>query len=225
MKFTIVTIFPEAFSYLNESILKKAQEKKIIEIEIVNLRDFSRNKHHKVDDSPYWWEQGMVMTCQPFFDCIEKIKENSKFENQYVIYPSPRWNILNQKKLEEFANIKNSNSKFKDTEFIILAWRYEWIDQRIIDNLVDEEICIWEYILTGWEIPAMILVDGISRLIPWVIWKEKSHLEESFSEEFEWKKEYPLYTKPEHFRWFSVPEVLVSWHHWKIKNWKKNNLK
>jgi len=218
MKFSIITIFPESFSYLNESILWKAQEKNLIEIEIFNLRDFSTNKHKKVDSSPYWWEQWMIMTCQPFFDCIEEIKKNSKYKNQYVIYPSPRWENLSQKKLENFV-------KFEDTEFIILAWRYEWIDQRIIDNLVDEEICIWEFILTWWEIPAMILIDWISRLIPWVIWKEKSHIEESFSEAFEWKKEYPLYTKPEDFKWFKVPEILVSGHHWKIKEWKKNNLK
>ena len=218
MKFSIITIFPEAFSYLNESILWKAQEKNLIEIEIFNLRDFSKDKHKKVDDTPYWWGHGMVMTCQPFFDCVKFIKEKSQYKRQYVIYPSPRWEVLTQKKLENFAN-------YEDTEFIILAWRYEWIDQRVIDALVDEEICIWEYVLTGWEIPAMILIDWISRLLPGVIWKEKSHLEESFSYTFDWKKEYPLYTKPEVFEWLSVPEVLFSGHHKKIEEWKKNNLK
>jgi len=225
LKFSIITIFPEAFSYLNQSILWKAQEKKLIEIEIFNLRDFSTNKHHKVDDSPYWWEQGMVMMCQPFFDCIEEIKKNSKYKKQYVIYPSPRWENLTQKKLEKLAEFWKNSDKKDDVEIIILAWRYEWVDQRIIDNLVNEEICVWEYILTWWEIPAMILIDWISRLIPWVIWKEKSHIEESFSEAFDWKKEYPIYTKPEDFRGLKVPEVLISGHHWKIKEWKKNNLK
>ena len=165
------------------------------------------------------------MTCQPFFDCIEEIKKKSKYKNQYVIYPSPRWENLSQKKLEKFAEFWKNVDENDNTEIIILAWRYEWIDQRIIENLVDEEVCIWEYVLTWWEIPAMILIDWISRLLPWVIWKEKSHIEESFSKAFDWKKEYPIYTKPEDFRWFKVPEILLSGHHGKIKEWKKNNLK
>ncbi|MCD5382948.1 tRNA (guanosine(37)-N1)-methyltransferase TrmD [Candidatus Gracilibacteria bacterium] len=218
MKFSIITIFPEAFSYLNESILGKAQEKNLIEIEIFNLRDFSKDKHKKVDDTPYGGGHGMVMTCQPFFDCVKFIKEKSQYKRQYVIYPSPRGEVLTQKKLENFAN-------YEDTEFIILAGRYEGIDQRVIDALVDEEICIGEYVLTGGEIPAMILIDGISRILPGVIGKEKSHLEESFSDAFDGKKEYPLYTKPEVFEGLSVPEVLFSGHHKKIEEWKKNNLK
>lgn len=218
MKFTILTIFPEAFSYLNQSIIWKAQEKNLIEIEIIDIREFSKDKHKKVDDAPYWWEQWMVMTCQPIFDAIEHIKEKSKYKNIYTIFVSPRWENLKQEKLKKLSEKENH-------EIIILCWRYEWIDQRVIDTLVDEEICIWEYILTWGEIPAMILVDWISRLIPWVIWKEESHLEESFSKALDWKKEFPYYTRPENFRWMKVPEVLLSGHHKNIEKWKKENLK
>ena len=218
MKFTILTIFPESFSYFKESIIWKAQEKNLIEIEIIDIRNFSENKHNKVDDAPYWWDQWMVMSCQPIFDAMDFVKKKSKYEKQYSIFVSPRGENLKQKQLQNFSEIKNC-------EIIILCGRYEWVDQRVIDELIDEEICIWEYILTWGEIPAMILVDGIARLIPWVIWKEKSHQEESFSEKLDWKKEFPYYTRPKKFRGLKVPEILLSGHHKNIENWKLNNLK
>ena len=160
----------------------------------------------------------MIMTCQPFFDCIKFIKNKSKYKKQYVIYPSPRWNILNQKKLENFA-------KFNDTEFIILAWRYEWIDQRIIDKYVTHKVSIWEYILTSWELSSQILIDAIVRHIPKVLWNPQSLKEESFSKFFDRQKEHPVYTRPQIFEKMTVPEILTSGNHKKIEQWKINNLK
>ena len=205
------------FSYLSQSIIKRAQEEWFVEVDIIDVRNYSKDKHKKVDDIPYGWWQGMVMTCQPLFDAIEDVKKNSEFDNCFVINVSPRWEDLRQDTLYKL-------SKIKDTEIIIICWRYEWIDQRVIDKLVDREISIWNYVLTWWEIPAMILIDWISRLIPWVISKEESHQEESFSDILGWKKEFPYYTRPENFRWEKVPEVLLSWNHKNINAWKKSNL-
>ena len=206
MKFTILTIFPDSFSYLNQSILKKAQERRLIEIEIVDIRNFSKDKHKKVDDIPFWWWQWMVMTCQPIFDAIENVKNKSSYKNNLVIFMSPWWKELNQEKVIKY-------SLLKDYEFIIICWRYEWIDQRIIESLVDQEISIWNYILSWWELPAMIFIDSISRLISWVIWNKKSYQEESFSEKFWGKKEFPHYTRPKNFCNLKVPDVLISWNH------------
>lgn len=218
IKFTILTIFPKAFSYLEESILAKAQSKNIINIEIVDIRNFTNDKHNKVDDIPYWWGQWMVLKCQPFFDAIDCIKKKSKYKKQYVINLSPRGKKFTQKKAEKLSNLK-------DTEIILLCWRYEWIDQRVIDVFVDDEISIWNFIVTWWELPAMLFIDAVSRLIPWVIWKEESYKEESFSQALWWKKEFPYYTRPEDFRWYKVPKVLISWNHKEIQKWKKENLK
>lgn len=218
MKFTILTLFPDSFSYFWESIIKKAIEREKIEIEILNIRDFSSSKHKTVDDIPYWWWQWMVLMCQPIFDAIYYIKQNSNHKKFFVVFPTPRWKKLTQKKIEKF-------SKKQDFHFIIICWRYEWIDQRIVEKLVDEEISIWDYILTWWEIPAMILVDSIARLIDWVLWKNISHEEESFSKKLLWKKEFPYYTRPENFRDLKVPEILLSWNHKEIEKWKIKNLK
>lgn len=218
MRFTILTIFPEAFSYLWQSILAKAQDKWIIEIGIIDIRMFSKNKHKKVDDIPYWWWQWMIMTCQPIFDAVKDVKSKSKYTKQYVIFVSPWPNVFTQEKAYEF-------SKMKDTEIIIICWRYEWIDQRVIEKLVDEELSVWYYILSWWELPAMLVVDAISRLIDWVLWKEESHMEESFSKKLEWKKEFPYYTRPQEYKGIKVPEVLISWDHKKIEKWKMKMLK
>lgn len=218
MKFTILTIFPSSFSYFNESILKKAQSKWLIEIEIVDIRLFSKNKHKKIDDIVYWWWQWMLLACQPIFDAIKKIKETSKYKKIYVVFVTPWWELFDQKMALKL-------SKQNTTEFIIICWRYEWIDQRIIDNLVDLELSVWNYVLSWWELPAMIIIDAISRLIPWVIWNKESHEEETFSDKLFWKKEFPQYTKPRNFMWLKVPEILVSWDHKKIAEWKRQNLK
>lgn len=215
MKFCILTIFPEGFSYLKQSILQKAQETWIIEIEIVNIRDFSMNKYKKVDSIPYWGWQGMVMTCQPLWDAIDHIK--NKNPNTKIINLSPRWKILTQNRLRKLSLCEET--------IVLICWRYEWIDQRIIDLYVDEEISIWKYVLSSWELPAQILIDWISRLIPWVIWSQKSYEEESYSKTFNWKKEFPYYSRPPIYKWLKVPEILLSGNHKQITAWKQDNLK
>ncbi len=215
MRFDILTIFPEIFnSYFEESILKRAKEKNLIEIHTHDIRKFSKDKHKKVDDMPFGGGAGMVMTPQPLYDAIEHVKTLNKGP---VIYMSPQGKVLSQSKVEKFS------SKYK--EIILLCGRYEGIDQRIRDTLVDEEISVGKYVLTGGELPAMIMVDAISRLIPEVLGKQESHLEDSFSLSLDRKKEYPHYTRPAVFKGMKVPEVLSSGNHKEIEKWRKKNLK
>lgn len=218
MKFTILTIFPNSFSYINESILAKSQEKWLIQVEIVNIRDFSNDNHKKVDEVPFWWWQWMLMTCQPLFDAVNNVKQKSKYKKKHVIFVSPWWKTFTQSMAKKY-------SLLKDIHIIIICWRYEWIDQRVIDELVDEQVSIWNYVLSWWELASMILIDAISRLIPWVLWKEESHEEESFSKKLWWKKEFPHYTRPQNFKWITVPEVLLSGNHKEIEKWKFSKLK
>jgi len=215
MRFDILTLFPEIFnSYFSESIIKRAQEKNLIEIKIHNIRDYSKNKHKNVDDIPFGGGAGMVLTPQPLYDCIEEIKKNN---NGLLIYLTPQGSKFSQYKAEQFAK--------KQSNLIILCGRYEGIDQRIIDHFVDLEISIGDYVLTGGELGAMVLIDSISRLIPGVLGKEESHLEDSFSKQLNRKKEYPHYTRPADFKGMKVPEILLSGDHKKIENWKKSKLK
>jgi tRNA (guanine37-N1)-methyltransferase len=217
IKFTILTIFPEISNFFNYSILKRAQKEKKIKIEVINLRDFSDNKHKKVDDVPYSGDKGMLFTCPPIFNALEKITKNSK-KPYKIIFFSPRGKILTQKKLVKF-----SQSKIK--EYIIICGHYEGIDQRIIDYWVDEEISIGKFILTGGEIPTHLFVDGLTRLLPNVLGSSGSLVNESFSENLDNKKEYPQYTRPKEFKGLKVPDVLFSGDHKKIEIWKKNNLR
>jgi tRNA (guanine37-N1)-methyltransferase len=215
MRFDILTIFPEIFSsYFSESIIKRAIEKNLLEIYIHDIRKFSKDKHKKVDDVPYGGGAGMLMKAQPLYDAITAVKKENKGP---VIYMTPQGKTLNQIKVERINK--------KHEELIILCGRYEGIDQRIRDSLVDEEISIGNYVLTGGELAAMIVIDSVSRLIPGVLGKEDSHLEDSFSKSLNRKKEYPHYTRPEIFKGMEVPKVLLSGHHKKIENWRKNNLK
>ncbi len=215
MRFDILTIFPNIFdSYLNESIIKRAKKNEIIEIVVHDIRKYSKDKHKKVDDIPFGGGAGMVMSPQPLFDCITAVKKANKGP---VIYLSPQGKTFTQSKAEKFAK-KNQN-------LILLCGRYEGIDQRIIDLLVDEEISIGNYVLTGGELPAIVLIDAISRLIPGVLGKDDSHKEDSFSKAFDRKKEHPHYTRPEIFKNQSVPKVLLSGNHKNISEWRKNNLK
>lgn len=214
MKFDILTIFPQIFSsYFNESILKIAQEKKLIEINSHDIRKFTKNKHKKVDDVPFGGGAGMLMTPQPLYDSISEIK---KTNSGPVVFFTPQGKKLTQNKVEKFS---------KETELILLCGRYEGIDQRIRDSLVDEEISIGDYVLTGGELPAMILVDSITRLIPGVLGKDQSHLNDSFSKNFQRKKEYPQYTRPANFKNMQVPDILTSGNHKLIEEWRKSNLK
>ncbi len=194
IKFTILTLFPEMFKDFNASIIKRAVDKNLIEIETINIRDFSKNKHKKVDDTPYGGGAGMVMMPDVVYDAYESVKT----ENSKVIYMSPQGKPLKQEKVKELS---------KEKHIILLCGHYEGIDQRVIDEIVDEEISIGDYVLTGGEIPAMVIVDTVSRYIDGVISKESID-EESFSSDN--LLEYPQYTRPEEFRGRKVPEVLLS---------------
>lgn len=204
MKFDVLTLFPEMFEPLNKSIIGRAKEKGLININLINIRDFSKNKHKKVDDTPYGGGAGMVMMPDVVYDAYKSL--NSK--DAKVIYMSPQGQKLNQKKVVELS---------KEKHIILLCGHYEGIDQRVIDEIVDEEISIGDYVLTGGELPAMIVIDSVSRYIEGVL-KDDSTKEESFSEGL---LEYPQYTRPEVFNGKQVPEVLLSGHHENIDKWRR----
>ena len=204
MIFSILTLFPEMFEGIKQSIIGKAIEKELIEINLINIRDFSKDKHKKVDDTPYGGGAGMVMRPDVVYDAYESIKSN----NAKVIYLSPKGKTLNQEKVKELA---------KENHIILLCGHYEGIDQRVLDEIVDEEISIGDYVLTGGEIPAMVLIDSVSRYVEGVITSESVE-EESFSNGL---LEYPQYTRPEIFLDKKVPEILLSGHHENIKKWRE----
>lgn len=213
MKFDVLTLFPEMFEILKSSVIGKAIEKDLIDINLINIRDFSNDKHKKVDDTPYGGGAGMVMKPDVVYSAYDSVKD----KNAKVIYMSPQGKKLNQKKVEELS---------KENHLIILCGHYEGIDQRVLDKIVDEEISIGDYVLTGGEIPAMVLIDSVSRYIDGVISNE-SVSEESFSNGL---LEYPQYTRPEVFMGEKVPDVLISGHHENINKWRrqeslKNTLK
>jgi len=204
MKFNILTLFPEMFEPVKQSIIGKAVEKNIVEINLINIRDFSKDKHKKVDDTPYGGGAGMVMRPDVVYDAYKSI-EDTKTK---VIYLSPQGKTLNQKMVEKLS---------KEESLTLLCGHYEGIDQRVLDKIVDEEVSIGDYVLTGGEIPAMVLIDSVCRYIPEVL-SQESTKEESFSEGL---LEYPQYTRPEVFEGEKVPEVLISGHHENIDKWRK----
>ncbi len=206
MKFEVLTLFPEMFEPLKHSILQRAVNEKYISINLVNIRDFSKDKHKKVDDTPYGGGAGMVMKADVVYDAYKSVKH----ENSKVIYLSPQGKKLNQKKVEELSKIEN---------IILLCGHYEGVDQRVLDEIVDEEISIGDYVLTGGELPAMVLIDSVSRYVEGVLNKESTK-EESFSNGL---LEYSQYTRPEIFLGKQVPEVLKSGNHKKIEEWRRNN--
>lgn len=210
MKINIVTLFPNMVkSFISESIISRALNKEIIEINIYNYRDYTEDKHKKVDDTPYGGGAGMLMKVEPVektLKFIEKIEDLSK-RKSYIVYMSPKGSVYNQEKALELLNYK---------EITILCGHYEGIDERIIENYVDEEISIGDYVLTGGEIPAMCLVDSITRLLNEAINKD-SLVDESFSN---YLLEYPQYTKPADYKGLKVPDILLSGHHENIKNWR-----
>ena len=204
MKIDILTLFPEMFSSLTESIIGRAREKKLIEINVINIRDFSTDKHQKCDDEPYGGGAGMLMTAQPIYDAIKSVlKENSK-----LFFMSPKGSVFNQKMAKEIS---------KEEHIIILCGHYEGIDNRILEIFHPEELSIGDYVLTGGEIPAMAVVDCVCRLVDGVITKE-SLSEESFSSGL---LEYPQYTRPYDFLGYKVPDVLISGNHAEIAKWRK----
>ena len=205
MKFDILTLFPEMFEPIKQSVIGKATEKNLIEINLINIRDFSENKHKKVDDTPYGGGAGMVMVPDVVYNAYLSIKDR---KNAKVIYLSPKGKTLNQSKVEKLS---------KEEHIVLLCGHYEGIDQRVIDEIVDEEISIGDYVLTGGEIPAMVLIDSVSRYVKGVL-KEESIKEETFTNGL---LEYPQYTRPEVFLNKRVPEVLLSGHHENIKKWRE----
>jgi len=216
MKFEILTIFPEAFeSFVKTSIIGRAIDEGKIEINVHDIRDFTENKHKKVDDVPFGGGAGMLMACQPLFDSIKHVKGLEK-DNAPVIFFTPSKTVLNQEIAEEYSDQK------KYSRIILLCGHYEGIDQRVRDHLIDREISIGNFVLTGGELPAQVFIDTIGRLIPGVLGKEESHQEESFSQKLKGKIEYPHYTRPSDFRGMKVPEVLISGHHAKIEEWRND---
>jgi len=209
LRFDIITIFPDMFKpILNESILKRAQEKKKVNIHIHNLRDYTDDKkHRKVDDRPFGGGPGMVMTPQPLFDAIKAIKGRRKAT---VIYTSPSGHPFSQFHAKRLTSIKN---------LIIICGHYEGIDERVREHLVDEEISVGDYVLTGGELPAMIIVDAVTRLLPGVLGKQESLIHESFEGNL---LEGPQYTRPADFRGKKVPDVLLSGNHKTIDIWRNS---
>lgn len=204
MKFNILTLFPEMFVPLKTSMIGRASENGLLNINLINPRDYSRDKHKKVDDYPFGGGQGMVMMPQPLFDCI---RQNS-LQHSKIYYMSPRGAILNYDKIREISSL---------TEATVLCGHYEGVDQRVIDEFNIEEISIGNYILTGGELAAMVLVDAVSRMIPGVLSGEDSALEESI---YSGLLEYDQYTQPREYEEASVPEVLYGGNHALIKLWK-----
>jgi len=205
MKFDVLTLFPEMFIPVTTSIIGRAVETGKVQINLINIRDFSKSKHLKVDDTPYGGGAGMVIRPDVVYDAYEAIPKTNSTK---VIYLSPHGRVLNQEKLQTLS---------KEEHIILLCGHYEGIDQRVIDKIVDEEISIGDYVLTGGEIPAMVLIDGVSRLVEGVL-NSDSTKEESFSNGL---LEYPQYTRPEEFLGDKVPEVLVSGNHEKIRKWRE----
>jgi len=195
-------------SVLNESILKRAQEKKKVAIHIHDLRDYTDDqKHRKIDDRPFGGGPGMVMMPQPLFDAVKAVKAKRKAK---VIYTSPSGKPFSQNYAKRLTKVKN---------LIIICGHYEGIDERVREHLVDEEISVGDYVLTGGELPAMIIVDAVTRLIPGVLGKEESLLHESFEDDL---LEGPQYTRPANFRGTKVPDVLLSGNHKAIEVWQKS---
>lgn len=206
MKIDILTLFPEMFEGLKTSLIGKATEKNLVEINIINIRDFSNDKHGKVDDYIFGGGDGMLMMPAPLYDAINSVKT----ENSWVIYLSPKGTPLKQAKVKELAKTKE--------HLVLVCGHYEGIDERVIELCIDEQISLGDFVLTGGEIPAMALTDAVCRYIPNVLHNENSTEEESFSDNY---LEYPQYTRPQEFMGLKVPEVLLSGNHAKIKEWRE----
>ena len=205
-----MTLFPDMVrGVLSESIIGRAQSGGLIDIGYHNIRDFSKDKHRKTDDTPYGGGVGMVMTCQPIYDCYESIISSIPVENKRrVIYMSPKGRMFSHSVAKELSQYDN---------LIFLCGHYEGVDQRIIDEIVDEEISIGDYVVTGGEIPACIVIDAVSRLIDGVLASSECYEGESVASGI---LEYPQYTKPREFMGREVPEVLLSGDHAKVDRWR-----
>ena len=205
MKIKVATIFPEMFDVLDVGILGKAQQKGLLDVEVVNIRDYSADKHKKTDDAPFGGGAGMVMTPQPLHDAICAMDKERKAKR---IYLSPRGKTLDQQTVERLA---------KEQELLLVCGSYEGIDERVIALDIDEEISVGDYVLTGGELPAMILINAVSRYVDGVLGSSESTSEESFSNGL---LEYPQYTRPQEFEGLSVPNVLLGGNHKQIDEWR-----
>ncbi len=205
MKIDIITLFPDMFKGpFDESIIKRAQDKGFVEIKIHNLRQWTKDRHKTVDDHPYGSGVGMVMMVEPIYNALKDLKT----KNSKVILMDPGGTPFIQRKAQELS---------KTEHMILIAAHYEGVDHRIREHLIDEEISIGDYVLTGGELPAMVIVDSIVRLIPGVLEKPEATQLESFTEKL---LEYPQYTRPETFRGWKVPEILLSGNHKEIEKWR-----
>ncbi|MBQ8893043.1 MAG: tRNA (guanosine(37)-N1)-methyltransferase TrmD [Clostridia bacterium] len=208
MKFTVMTLFPAMVDrVLNESIIGRARKKDIISVDCVDIREYTQDKHRRVDDYPFGGGGGMVMRCQPIYDCYQDIVQKNK-PKPYVVYVSPRGTVLNQKKAKELSTLPH---------LAVLCGHYEGIDQRVLDEIVDEEISIGDYVLTGGELPACVLIDCISRMLPGVLAEESSYENESH---YNGLLEHPQYTQPRSWMEKEVPTVLTDGNHRLIEKWK-----
>lgn len=205
MKFEIITLFPELIDlYAKNGIIGRAVENKLFQIDYVNLRDYSQDKHKKVDDYPYGGGPGMLLKPEPMFSALDAIKKH----NSYIIYLSPKGSLFNQNKAKELAGKEH---------IVLIPGHYEGIDQRIIDKCVDEEISVGDYVLTSGELPALMIIDAVGRLLPGVLGSDESSIEESHSSNL---LEYPQYTRPESYMGLEVPDILLSGHHKNIEEWR-----
>lgn len=209
MRIDILTLFPDmCSSVLSESIIGRARENGFVEIECTDIRDYTADKHNRVDDAPYGGGLGMVMQAQPIYDCFEALcKKLGK--RPKLIYMSPQGKVLTQQKVKELA---------QEESIAILCGHYEGVDERVIEEIADEEISIGDYVLTGGELPALILADSIARMLPGVLAGEEAYSEESHYSSL---LEYPQYTRPPEWRGRQVPQVLLSGHHGNIRKWRR----
>ncbi len=217
-RFDILTIFPEIFdSYFGESILKRAKESGAIEIGTHNLRDYTENKHRNVDDTPYGGGAGMVMRVEPIYNCVNSVKNSSKISNQSLVRT-----ILFSAKGKRYTQA-DAERLSKYDQLILICGRYEGVDERVAQNIADEEISVGDFVLTGGEIPAMLVVDSVTRLLSGVLGNVESAVYESHSSDG--YLEHGQYSKPEEFEGWKVPEVLLSGNHKEIEKWRNENSK
>lgn len=218
MRIDVLTIFPKMFdAVIGESIIKRAIEKGVVEINIVDLRLFSKDKHKKVDDKPFGGGPGMVMNAEPFFEAVSYIRQNTKDRRPKtkIVLLSPKGKKFNQNMASKLS---------KCGHMVLLCGHYEGVDERVTKHLADEEISIGDFILTGGELPGMVIIDSVVRLLPGALGDENSCKEESFSVENGCDRpllEYPHYTRPSDYNGMKVPDVLLSGNHEKIKEWRK----
>jgi tRNA (guanine37-N1)-methyltransferase len=211
MRVDVLTVFPEVIQCgVDYSIVKRAREKGIISVSVHNIRDFTEDKHRTTDEPPYGGGAGMVMKPEPNFRTAEHVKSEYWTDQSRVILLTPQGEQFTQRKAEELSQLPH---------LVMICGHYEGVDERVREHLVDEELSIGDYVLTGGELPALVVLDAVARLIPGVLGAEESALEESFSESL---LEYPQYTRPADFRGWTVPDILLSGHHGEIAKWRRN---